>query len=416
MKKHLWIFAAAAAALAACSNDDTIAVNQGYDDASAISFRVLTTGMTRAVDQTSSTLQTNGFYVTANKSGDGTEYFGGKTATETLNAAIHYTWNSTGTNANSYTTENKYYWPSEGDLDFIAYAPAAATSSDIVRTDTISFTVSPASTPAEQKDLVFAVTRNQNKTANGAGVILNFRHAESKVAILLKNTNNNLKFTVGTATIGNLKGTETFTWNGVTDGTTTTAKAAASTTGNYEGTGTITYLNGTWTATSAATTAYTTPTATNSTLNGTTDAQALGATATNYDMILIPQAYTTTNAYASASENAGFNGAYIKVQLKIQNKANDAYIAGGDGENSWQEAIWPLTPILSGETNIGWLPGHKYTYTVDLAGGGYYPTNKAGTDEKLDPILDGAEIKFVTVTVDAWPTTATNTDIANANN
>jgi len=411
MKKNYWIFAAAAVALAACSNDDTITVNQGIEEANTISFNVLTTGMTRAVDQTQSTLQTNGFYVTANKSGDGTEYFGGKTAgaSATLNDAVLYQYSN-----GSYTTTNKYYWPSEGDLDFIAYAPAAAASSDIVRTDTISFTVSPATTPAEQKDLVFAVTRNQNKTANGAGVILNFRHAESKVAILLKNTNNNLKFTVGTATIGNLKGTETFTWNGVTDGTTTTAKAAASTTGNYEGTGTLTYLNGTWTATSAATTAYTTPTATNSTLNGTTNAQALGATATDYDMILIPQAYTTTNAYASADENAGPNGAYIKVQLKIQNKANDAYIAGG--EHSWQEAIWPLTPIMSGETNIGWLPGHKYTYTVDLAGGGYFPTNKAETDEKLDPILDGAEIKFVTVTVDAWPTTAINTDIANANN
>ena len=45
--------------------------------------------------------------------------------------------------------------------------------------------------------------------------------------------------------------------------------------------------------------------------------------------------------------------------------------------------------------------GKQYTYTVDLAGGGYYENNETG-DEALDPILGGAEIKFVSVTVDDW--------------
>ena len=50
------------------------------------------------------------------------------------------------------------------------------------------------------------------------------------------------------------------------------------------------------------------------------------------------------------------------------------------------------------------MPGKKYTYTIDLAGGGYYETNQSETtvDEDLDPILGDAVIKFVTVTVDDW--------------
>ena len=51
-----------------------------------------------------------------------------------------------------------------------------------------------------------------------------------------------------------------------------------------------------------------------------------------------------------------------------------------------------------------WEPGKKYTYTVDLAGGGYFEENQDETtvDADLDPILDGAVIKFVSVTVDDW--------------
>ena len=51
--------------------------------------------------------------------------------------------------------------------------------------------------------------------------------------------------------------------------------------------------------------------------------------------------------------------------------------------------------------DITWNPGYHYIYTVDLAGGGYYEKNN-DDEAGLDPILEGAEIKFVTVTVDEW--------------
>ena len=49
-----------------------------------------------------------------------------------------------------------------------------------------------------------------------------------------------------------------------------------------------------------------------------------------------------------------------------------------------------------------WLQlGAWQEITIDLAGGGYYETNQ-DTDADLDPILEGAEIKFASVSVDGW--------------
>ena len=281
-------------------------------------------------------------------------------------------------------------------LDFYAWAPSTYSAGS---GDYTSFAITPGTTIGSQPDFVYAVTKGWGKTTrSGAnGVTINFRHAESKIAIKLSNTNPNLKITVGDVAIGNLRGTETFSWNGVTDGTTTTAAASANTDGQYTS-GTLTYLNGTWTATSAQTSVYSVAMESAGSYNvfdGTVDAKTLysSGTGSNYDMILIPQELNVATTYSAATENAAFNGAFIKVQIKIQNKSGNAYIVGG--ESTYVTAMWPLTALT-------WLPGYKYTYTVDLAGGGYYTTNQAGTDEKLDPILSDAEIKFVTVTVDGW--------------
>lgn len=85
------------------------------------------------------------------------------------------------------------------------------------------------------------------------------------------------------------------------------------------------------------------------------------------------------------------------VEYKAQNtNGSGAYVVGA--ADSYVKAIWPLTAIT-------WTPGYMYTYTVDLAGGGYYETNR---DENvdLDPVLKGSEIMFATVTVDGWDQSA----------
>ena len=116
------------------------------------------------------------------------------------------------------------------------------------------------------------------------------------------------------------------------------------------------------------------------------------------DWILIPQTFTYATQYNDADANDAFTGPCIKVSLKIKNHGSEIYIVGAasGGNDGYVTAMWPLSAPAS-----GWLPGKKYTYTVDLAGGGYFEKNETG-DMGLDPILKGAEIKFVTVTVDDW--------------
>lgn len=391
MKKNLLILAVAGLALASCSNDETVAVNQG----DAISFRPLISNVTRAADASVAIGAT--FKATAVDAGASTTaYFSNVVFTGAGDPV-------------TFTSTNKYYWPNTKNLDFYAWQPASLVASV---GDTTGITVTPGTTIESQPDFVYAVAKNWGKiTGNGGndgknGVTLNFRHAMSKVLIKLKNSNPNLIITVGNVSIDTIRGSETFTWNGVTNGTTITAKDGATTAGNYTGAGTLTYLNGAWSFTGTQNYTYTIAMGTDDITDDNSDSSArnvfvgqnntardLTDAANTREMILIPQELKINTAYASAEENAIFKGANIAVQLKIQNKDNNDYIVGS--ADTYVKAIWPLTALT-------WLPGHKYTYTVDLAGGGYFDKNKESSDENLDPILEGAEIKFVTVTVDDW--------------
>ena len=373
MKKNYWIFAAAAVALAACSNDDTITVNQGIEEANTINFNTIVEGQTRAAGIETANLTS--FYVTANRGSD--IYFGA--------TPVEFTKDGETT---SYRSATKYYWPSEGKLDFFAFAPAAGTGSTITRTDSTHFSVTPATAPASQQDFVYGVVRQQDKANNGTGVHLNFRHAMSDVIIQLKNSSTDKSVTVADVAIGYILPTGAFapeykTGTGsqkgfCTDGTDISNVTDADETGFY-------IVPGAWTA-SGTRTSYTQTAETTAYAANTTTATPLPA-----DMILVPQALENAGAYSAATAGSGFDGACITVQLKIQD-AQGHYLAGT--ADAPVTAMWPLAATQ-------WLPGHKYTYTLDLAGGGYYTTNQ-DNDVDLDPILENAEIFFLSPTVDTW--------------
>ncbi len=378
MNKQIFILAMAAIGFVACSSDETVAVNQ--NDSDAITFRPIVNGTTRAADIDAGIgtngLQTLGFTVFADVT-SGSNYF--------PETSFTYT-------ASAYTSATKYYWPSSGTLDFFAYQYSQSENNTVTHAAlTKAFTVTPSTTAANQTDLVVACTTAKDKATYGtSGVTLNFRHAESKVTIKLKNSSTTTTITVGDVVLGNVFTTGTYTFTGSTDNA-----VSQTTTTNTDGNNSYYLKYDDWSGQAtpgsytqaAATTSYTSATA---------------ATALTNSMILIPQTLTSANAYASSSSGAAFNGAYITVALKIQNTTGSAYIVGG--ASSTVTAMWPLPATK-------WLPGYHYTYTVDLAGGGYYTTNQANTDEKLDPILAGAEIKFVTVTVDSWNTTPGETAV-----
>ena len=364
MKRNLFILGIAALAFAACSNDEVVET-AATSESNAISFRPLMNNVTRASDVTETTLQTSGFVVTAVNHGSDpeTRYFYG----------VSFTWNDP-----AYTSATKYYWPETGSLDFYAYAPAGnAQVTYPTSPDYTVFTVTPSSTVTEQVDLVYANTNEKTKATSASGVALNFRHTESKIAIKVKNTSTDLEFDVTGWKVGYLSGSGTFTYSGSNTDSKNSAQLASGMWGSL--------------ATASADTKYEN-TFSSQTIpaNTTSETEITGST----EMILVPQSQNAATAYANsgtATNGDKVDGSYIALQMTVKSAANGATLVS----NCW--AIWPVA--------FDWEPGKQYTYIVDLAGGGYHETN-ADTNEDLDPVLEGTEIKFVSVTVDDWSTTS----------
>lgn len=368
-KNNLLILAVAALGFAACANDETTAVNEKLAESNAISFRTSVTGNMRAASITGSNL--DAFKVTAFPTGTTTNaYFAGETFTKQTSG--------------TYTSASKHYWPSSVNLDFYAWAPTNVTGTYN------SISVTPGATINSQPDLIYARTNNWGKVGGGndgsGGVTINFRHAESKVILKLKNTDANLKFTIENASICNVNTVGTFEYAGSPTETDTHDGE------NLLQTDWTTNIPGDYTITPTNDDAH-------KVFAGSVDARDLTDAEATREMILLPQVLTKKMAYDGNTTRSGdtpgslFTGPCIKVNLKIQNNATGYQYIIGD-ESHYVTAMWPIETIT-------WTPGYKYTYTLDLAEGGYYPDNFTG-DAGLDPILAGAEIKFASVTIDDW--------------
>ena len=360
MKKiFLSLLAVVALMLTACNMNELESVNRSAD---LINFTVTNGGMTKAVDVTTANLAQ--FEVTA---------FNHGTETSPYINAVSYTGGS-----GTFASATPYYWP-EGNLDFYAWSTGAA-EGQVTKTSFKSFTVTPSSTPAEQVDLIFAGKTNIGKGNSTDGAIaLNFRHAESKVVVKVKNTAPNLKFVISDWRLGFIDDAGTFTYagqgaqyDGSTDGNNSAQLAASMWSGNTD---------------AAASKMYT-----NSLASNVNIAANASETLLDGEMIVIPQTVTAASAHASATSGAAVNGSYVGLKIKILNRENDAVIYS-DGASGTAWAIWPA--------DFAFEPGKKYTFTVDLCGGGYYEANH-DTDADLDPILQGAVISFASVTVDEF--------------
>ena len=353
--------------MAACSSNETIEVNENKGD--LISFRPIVKGVTRAAD---ADLTSNGtsFNVEAFNTGETTSpYFSNVTYT-----------NSGGT----FTSATKYYWPTN-NLDFYAYSPIS--SGQFVKTDFRTFTITPSATVSEQVDFIYANTNNKGKGSTGEVTTLNFRHAGAKIAVKVKNSAPNLKFEISGWKLGYLDNTATFTYGDANTDTQAGAQLAFSDWSENTTQSAANTYSTTFTANPIAasqSTAY---------FLGNAGTPSTSATDENLNMILIPQTLTAATAYASAATDAKPNGSYIALKMVIKNNTTAGEtVADATANDKW--AMWPIG-------GYNWEPGKKYTYTIDLAGGGYYETNQ-DTDADLDPILEGAEIKFASVTVDGW--------------
>lgn len=372
-KNNLLILAVAALGFAACTNDETTAVNEKLAESNEISFRPVITGNMRTANGTGlkSSWETGDIlYVTAER------------------ATSKYFQDQFVYDGNGFYSSTKYYWPNDlstNNMTFTAFwnatqkTYASAGDENSLAAD---YTVPDA--VASQKDLLIAKTTVSSKPTGG-GVTLNFRHMLSQVVVQVANDEPNLKVVVSGVRVGYVAKTGTFTYSG---GVTDTQVADAT---NTAGATLIPRTNWTPTAATAATQLH--EQTVSATLTGTTAATSLTSFSS---WILMPQQLTAATDYTDRESSGAvtsatapkLNGAYLALKMTIKSSDDAATIV------SEQWCYWPI--------DTEWLPGYKYTYTINAGSGGYQPTDQNST-AGLDPVLGGTFIWFTpSCTIDTW--------------
>lgn len=207
-KFFMGIAAMAALTLVSCSSDDLNSLSDNSSKNEAISFdgylgrsAVAVNGSRGSVEKKDQ-LKTDGFGVFGNYNSTGGQNFG----SNLFNNVKVYS--SSTVEPVIWTYENKKYWPTEGNINFLAYAPYADKTAlnatlDGKMTSCINFTVEGEA--AKQKDLLWANATDQTK-ANNSGdkkVELTFKHALAKIGytVKLKQTYSNATITLNKITL-----------------------------------------------------------------------------------------------------------------------------------------------------------------------------------------------------------------------
>ena len=171
-KFFMGIAAMAALTLVSCSSDDLNSFSDNASKNEAISFdgylgrSAVAVNGSRGSVLDNTTLQSEGFGVFGNYNSTGGQEFGSN---------LFNNQEVTGTTSNKVTTWTYTpvkYWPTQGHIDFLAYAPydattALNTTSDGTaskKTSKINFIV--AEQVGDQKDLLWANVKEQKKTSN----------------------------------------------------------------------------------------------------------------------------------------------------------------------------------------------------------------------------------------------------------
>lgn len=181
------IAAMAALTLVSCSSDDLNSLSDNSSKNEAISFdgylgrSAVAVNGSRGSVETKDQLKTDGFGVFGNYNSTGGQNFG----SNLFNNEKVYS--SSSTEPATWTYKNIKYWPTEGNINFLAYAPylEGKTLKDNT-TSCIDFSVEGDVT--KQKDLLWANAKDQTK-ANNSGtnkVKFTFNHALAKIGYTVK--------------------------------------------------------------------------------------------------------------------------------------------------------------------------------------------------------------------------------------
>lgn len=388
MKKNLFILAVAGLALASCSNDETVN-SLATSGANEISFRPLMTATTR----------------TANAAGVKSTFESGDIID--VYAAYKngkYFQDNFTSNGSTFSSTNKYYWPADVATNNLTFTAIWGATQKVNTPGNVE-NYTPDAAAANQKDILVAKHVSATKESP---VVMNFRHALSQIFVNVKNTNPNLKVTITGVRIGYVKTASTlFAYSG--DVTDTRELGSSNNAANV--------ALSDWTLVNFATPGSGETYANNYKYDQTVTSTELIGNASDTahpfaggftPWILLPQdmkafdvdgssnkLYANQKDGGTAADAPDLSGSYIALQMKIENY-NGSAVAGTIADTQW--CYWPITQ--------GWTPGYKYTYTIDVAAGGYMPTD-VDNDKILDPVLEGAVIEFsATCTIDAWDETA----------
>lgn len=325
--KNTFIFAAAASllALTACTNEDSVELNQGRK----INFRPAMA--TRATETNNSNLvdfKASAFL-------GSTPYFLNETFSKSSGSSF-------------YNSIADYYWPGDdSELSFVAYAPVDLQGVTIKSTEKSLADFSPASDIKDQIDFISAQATGKKSLNEGPGVPLDFNHNLAQIEVRGLTNNKNYTFKITGIRIGEPIATGSFDFD-------SNAWTLATNKTDYES-------------------VYATPIVLGA------DAQSLmGA---NGNAMILPQQLTAWDPKGDASNTRA--GAYLSVKLQINildsegNEGLQIYPFPSNGD-----CIWAAIPI-----NTNWQPGKKYIYTLDFSHGAGYvdPKNpNPGT-----PVLGG---------------------------
>lgn len=351
MKNKIIIAAAAAVALASCTKDNVIDMNRG----DVINFRTSVGVSSKATDKTSfSSGDTFKALATYDNNGVTSVYFN-----------ENFRFDGSGW----YSVTTPYYWPSEMDAFHTLTFEAVWPSSLETALGTSAFDYSAPEAVDSQLDILYA--KHVSTSRETSGVKLNFRHTLAQIAVKARNGSSTVECDVTGVKLAFINKAGSFNPVSVASGNTDDNNA-----GNLARTD--------WTLTDGSVDAS------SDYVQDGIDIKMLpqaAAATIGESVILIPQTKDKASAYTSSDAGARMNGAYIAVKMTIRNAADGTVIAS----ERW--CCWPVA--------IDWVPGYKYTYTIDLSAGGYEDGNDDGDDD-LDPVLENQEIFFVDCSVDAW--------------
>lgn len=366
MKKHLVLGALAVLSLAACTKSEVVELNKGNE----ISLTAVTgKNLTKASDGYCNNKLPGDFQVWASTTTGKKVYFQNETYTDY---------------SGTYKSATAHYWPAE-NLDFFALKnPNGAVAFDATtpKITVTGYTVE--STPATQKDFLYAVKTGVSKPAGGK-TNLNFRHALSQIEFKAKNSNKNIHVEIDGVQVVNVKNTGDFEATKATDTNFEHHENNDNADTDNRGDSRCSWDNQSGKATYTASFAQTTVTY-NTSVSLTSD-----DTSEEYNsntMYLLPQSITpwkpSEETKASDSNNAYFivNAIIYNVSGASFDPANDVVLWGDKSSGSWKTK--PIAVQLP--TGMVWQDGLRYVYTFNFTTYGTGGVDPGTGDPVLTPI------------------------------